>query len=367
MLERRKTRLVTVGNVGIGGDAPVSVQSMTTTDTSNVSETVAQIRRLEEAGCDIVRVAVPNKEAVAAIPEIKRQIRIPLVADIHFDYRLAILAAEAGVDKLRINPGNIGPVDRVRAVAEAAKARKIPIRIGVNVGSIDTHRYGPPTATALVQSALDEVRVLEDMDFRDIVISLKAFDVPMTIEAYRLMSQMVDYPLHLGITESGLAWEGTIRSAVGIGTLLAEGIGDTLRVSLTADPVEEVKVGLEILYSLNLRTSPLTFISCPTCGRCEIDLQSIARQVKDRLMRRRFKRPIKVAVMGCAVNGPGEAQMADVGIAGGAGVGIIFSRGKFVKKVREEELIDELFKEIDRFEQHPEGEDIGHPAGAQAH
>lgn len=356
MFSRRKTRQVNVGGVTIGGDAPVSVQSMTSTDTANVSETGAQIRRMEDAGCDIARVAIPNKKAAGALSEIKQQISIPLVADIHFDYRLAVLAAKAGVDKLRINPGNIGSIDMVRAVVEAAKARGIPIRIGANAGSIDKKVYGPPSAETLVQSALDQVRTFEDLDFTDIVISLKAFDVPMTVDAYRLMAEKVDYPLHLGITEAGMAWEGTIRSAVGIGTLLAEGIGDTLRVSLTADPVEEIRVGLEILYSLDLRQAPLTIISCPTCGRCGIDLAGIAAEVRERLRQRPLARPMTVAVMGCVVNGPGEAEMADVGIAGGAGQGLVFARGKLLRKVKESELVDELMKEIERIEQDTQGE-----------
>ena len=356
MFSRRKTRYVSVGGVTIGGDAPISVQSMTNTDTANVTETVAQIRQLEDAGCDIIRVAVPNRDAAEALSEIKRRINIPLVADIHFDYRLALIAAEAGVDKLRINPGNIGSTERVKAVVEAAKVRGIPIRIGVNAGSIDKKRYGQPSAQALAESAFDEIKVLEDLDFRDIVISLKAFDVPMTLQAYRLISEKVDYPLHLGITEAGLAWEGTIRSSVGIGALLAEGIGDTLRVSLTADPVEEVRVGLEILYSLDLRKAPLTMISCPTCGRCEIDLAGIAGEVRRRLKERPPAKPLTVAVMGCVVNGPGEAEMADVGIAGGNGAGLVFAKGKKPRKVKESELVNELMREIEEIEHYSESE-----------
>lgn len=329
----------------------MSVQSMTNTDTRDVDATVAQIRELEGAGCDIVRVAVPDQQAAEAISDIKRQISIPLIADIHFDYRLAIAAIEAGCDKLRINPGNIGSRDRVESVARAAKERGIPIRIGANVGSIDKARYGVPTPDALAESALDQVRILEEMDFRDIVIALKAFDVPLTVAAYRKVAALTDYPLHLGITEAGLPWEGTIRSAVGIGTLLAEGIGDTLRVSLTGDPVEEVRVGTEILTALNMRSRAFTIVSCPTCGRCGIDLQSVANEVRRRLSENPPARPLKVAVMGCVVNGPGEAEMADVGIAGGAGVGLLFSRGKILRKVSEDELVDELMKEI---------EEVGH-------
>ncbi|MDO8588265.1 MAG: flavodoxin-dependent (E)-4-hydroxy-3-methylbut-2-enyl-diphosphate synthase [Armatimonadota bacterium] len=346
----KQTRQLKVGPVAIGGGAPVTVQSMTNTDTRDVDATVAQIRRLEEAGCDIARVAVPDAEAANALADIKRQIRIPLVADIHFDHRLALKAIDAGVDKLRINPGNIGARDKVEAVARAAAQRGVPIRIGVNAGSVDTAAYGEPSAEALARSALDQVRVLEDLDFHDIVISLKAFDVPMTVAAYRRMSELVDYPLHLGVTESGLAREGTIRSAVGIGALLAEGIGDTLRVSLTADPVEEVQVGMEILYSLNLREPRFAIISCPVCGRCGIDITALAEDVRERLSDRPPARPLKVAVMGCAVNGPGEARMADVGITGGAGVGMVFVKGEPARKVSEDRLVDELMKEIERIE-----------------
>ncbi|MDO8683163.1 MAG: flavodoxin-dependent (E)-4-hydroxy-3-methylbut-2-enyl-diphosphate synthase [Armatimonadota bacterium] len=349
-MQRRKTRAVRVGGITIGGGAAVSVQSMTNTDTRNVNETVAQIHRLEKAGCDIVRVAVPDAAAANALKEIKNQINIPLVADIHFDHRLALKALEAGVDKLRINPGNIGAREKVEAVANAASERGVPIRIGVNAGSIDKAKYGPPSAESLANSALDQVRVLEELDFHGIVISLKSFDAPMTIAAYRRMSELVDYPLHIGVTEAGLAWEGTIRSAIGIGALLAEGIGDTLRVSLTTDPVEEVKVGMEILYALDLREPPFTVISCPTCGRSGVDISVLAEDVKDRLSKRKMARPLKVAVMGCAVNGPGEAAMADVGITGGSGVGMIFVKGQLARKVREEELVDELMKEIERIE-----------------
>jgi len=348
--DRRKTRQVNVGGVAIGGDAPVSVQSMTTTDTRDVAATIEQIHKLEDAGCDIVRVAVPDKEAAAAISSIKSDIGIPLVADIHFDYRLALIALDAGADKLRINPGNIGTRDRVEAVAKAAKERGVPIRIGANVGSIDKKRYGQPTAETLAQSALDQVKILEGLDFSDIVISLKAFDVPLTIEAYRIVSKAVPYPLHLGITEAGLPWEGTIRSAVGIGAMLVEGIGDTLRVSLTGDPVEEVAAGIEILSALNLRSKPYTIVSCPTCGRCNIDLADIASEVRRRLAENPPAKPLKIAVMGCTVNGPGEAEMADVGIAGGAGVGLLFSRGKILRRVDENRLVDELMKEIRKLE-----------------
>ncbi len=326
----------------------MSIQSMTNTDTRDVRATVAQIEKLIDAGCDIIRVAVPDNEAAGALCAIKRAIKIPLVADIHFDYRLALTALEAGVDKLRINPGNIGSRDRVEAVARAAKERGVPIRIGGNVGSIDRERYGDPNADSLVASVLDQVKILEELDFGDIVISLKAFDVPLTVEAYRKVAALTDYPLHLGITESGLPWEGTIRSAVGIGAMLAEGIGDTVRVSLTGDPVEEINVGLEILTALDMRERAFTIVSCPTCGRCGIDLEAIASEVRRRLVANPPARPLKVAVMGCVVNGPGEAKMADVGIAGGAGAGLVFAHGEVTRKVTEDRLVDELMKEIER-------------------
>lgn len=347
---RNKTRIVNVGGIGIGGESPVSIQSMTNTDTRDVAATVAQIRQLESVGCDIARVAVPDQAAADALRQIKEQISIPLVADIHFDYRLALKAIEAGVDKLRINPGNIGGRDKVELVAKAAKSHGIPIRIGVNAGSIDKAKYGEPSPESLAQSALDQATVLEELDFHDIIISLKAFDVPMTIAAYKRMAELTDYPLHIGITESGLAEEGAIRSAVGIGAMLAEGIGDTFRVSLTADPVEEIRVGLQILYALNMRQPQFTLISCPMCGRCGVDITALAADVRDRLSKRRLARPLKIAVMGCAVNGPGEAKMADLGITGGAGLGMIFAAGELVRKVAEEDLVDELMKEVDRVE-----------------
>ena len=349
-MERKATRKVKIGSVEVGGGAPISVQSMTNTPTSDIDATVAQIHRLEKAGCDIVRVAVPNQEAAAAIRDIKSAITIPLVADIHFDYKLALASLEAGADKLRINPGNIGSQDRVETVAKAANERGVPIRIGVNAGSIDRNRYGMPTAEALVESGLNEVKVLEGLHFEDIVLSLKAFDVPMMIRAYQLASERCDYPLHLGVTEAGLAWEGTIRSAVGIGALLAEGIGDTIRVSLTADPIEEVKVGKEILNSLGLYSKPFTLVSCPTCGRCAMDLSDIAGEVCRRLEANPPLKPITVAVMGCVVNGPGEASLADVGIAGGKDSGAIFRRGKMLRTVSEDRLVDELMKEVKRLE-----------------
>lgn len=348
-MDRKSTRQISVGSVKIGRDAPISVQSMANTQTADVEATIAQIKRLEAVGCDIIRVAVPDEDAAKAIKEIKAAIGIPIVADIHFDYKLALASLEAGADKLRINPGNIGSTERVEIVARAAKERGIPIRIGVNAGSIDRSRYGLPSAEALVESGLSEVRVLEKLGFEDIAISLKAFDVPMMIAAYELASKRCDYPLHLGVTEAGLAWEGTIRSAIGIGALLAEGIGDTLRVSLTADPVEEVKVGKEILNSLGLYQKPFTIISCPTCGRCAIDLTAIASEVRARLEANPPSKPVTIAVMGCIVNGPGEASLADVGIAGGKGAGALFARGEMLRKVSEESLVDELIKEVERF------------------
>lgn len=349
MITRRKTRQIAIGNVKIGGGAPISVQSMTNTKTTDTEATVAQIRALQDAGCDIVRLAVPDMAAAENIANIKEQVNIPLVADIHFDYRLALKAIEQGIDALRINPGNIGDEERVKAVVTAAKAKHIPIRIGVNAGSLDKKllaKYGKVTAEALVESAMEHVRILEKLDFHDIKISLKAHDVPLTIEAYRLMSQTVDYPLHLGITEAGTVNTGIIKSAVGIGALLAEGIGDTFRISLTGDPVNEVKVANEILKALGLKEYGPTLISCPTCGRCNIDLPNIAAKVEKRLDG--IKKPVKVAVMGCVVNGPGEARDADIGIAGGKGEGLLFRKGEIIGKVPEDKLVDALFAELDK-------------------
>jgi len=343
MIKRKKTQKVWVGNVPIGGGAPISVQSMTKTDTRDVSATTRQIKRLEKAGCEIIRVAVPDMEAASVLSKIKKGIKIPLVADIHFDYRLALKAIEAGVDKLRINPGNIGAEWKVKEIVKSAKERRIPIRIGVNAGSLPRDllaKYKKASPPALVEAALRQVRILEDLDFEDIVISLKAFDVPTTVEAYQLISKKTNYPLHLGITEAGLPLLGSVRSALGIGLLLAEGIGDTIRVSLTGDPVEEVKVGYEILKSLNLREHGPTIISCPTCGRCEIDLISLTKKVERKL--KNIHAPLKIAVMGCVVNGPGEARDADVGIAGGKGYGLLFRKGKEVGKVKEKDLIKAL-------------------------
>lgn len=347
-MERRKTRKLRVGKVFVGGDSEITIQSMTNTDTRDAEKTLKQIRMLYNAGCQIIRCAVPDIKAAESLKEITKNSPIPVVADIHFDYRLALKAIENGVDALRINPGNIGSEERVRLVAEAAKAKNIPIRIGVNSGSLEKdilERDGKVTAEGLVESALRHVRILEKLDFYDIVISIKSSDVKMMIEAYRLISEKCDYPLHLGVTESGTKERGTIKSSVGIGTLLAEGIGDTLRVSLTSDPIEEIKVAKEILRSLGLRKGGVEFVSCPTCGRTEIDLIGIANAVEKKL--ETINKDIKVAVMGCVVNGPGEAREADIGIAGGKGEGIIFKKGKVIKKVKEEELITELMKEID--------------------
>lgn len=349
-MQRKETRPVRIGKIIIGGGAPISVQSMTNTKTDNVPQTVEQIKKLSAAGCDIVRLAVPDMPAAKAIALIKEHVDVPLVADIHFDYRLALAAIEHGVDALRLNPGNIGNPDHVAIVVKAAKTRGIPIRIGVNAGSLDKKllaKYGgSPTAEALVESALGHIRILEKLDFNDIKISLKAHNVPMTIKAYQLMAETVDYPLHLGITEAGTVNSGVIKSAVGIGALLAQGIGDTLRVSLTGDPVEEVRVGNEILKSLGLKDYGPTLISCPTCGRCNINLAVIAREVEDKLAG--IEKPIKVAVMGCVVNGPGEAREADVGVAGGKGEGLLFRKGEIIKKMPESELIPSLFAEIEK-------------------
>ena len=347
-MERKQTRQIHIGPVAVGGGAPVSVQSMTNTKTADVAATVAQIRALSAAGCDIVRLAVPDMDAAKALGEIIRGTDVPLVADIHFDYRLALEAIRQGVAALRLNPGNIGGEERVKAVVREAKAAGIPIRIGVNGGSLDKkllQKYGRVTAEALVESAMEHVRILEAQDFYDMKISLKAHDVPLTIAAYRLMSRTVDYPLHLGVTEAGTPTTGMIKSAVGIGSLLAEGIGDTIRVSLTGDPVVEVRVANEILKSLGLREYGPTLISCPTCGRTAIDLPAIAAEVEKRL--EGIKAPITVAVMGCVVNGPGEAREADVGIAGGKGEGRVFRKGEILRKVPETELVSELFQEID--------------------
>ncbi len=341
-----QTRQILVGNVPIGGGAPIAVQSMCSTDTRDVVATLAQIERLTAAGCDIVRCAVPDGEAASALAEIRKGCRIPLVADIHFDYRLALLSLEHGVDALRLNPGNIGERWKVEEVVRACTERRVPIRIGVNGGSLEKEllaKYGHASAPAMVESALGHIRILEELGFEEIKVSLKASDVRRTVDAYRLLRDQVDYPLHIGITEAGTTWGGTIKSAVGLGALLYDGIGDTLRVSLTGDPVEEVRVGWEILRALDLRERGPVFISCPTCGRCQIDLIPIAEEVERRL--RDLPKKIVVAVMGCVVNGPGEAREADVGIAGGKGQGLLFRRGEVVRKVAQDELADALVAE----------------------
>lgn len=349
MAERRKTRQLNVGGVLIGGNAPIAVQSMTNTHTDDAEATLAQIRKLAAAGCDIIRCAVPDMAAAEGLKTICKESPIPVIADIHFDYKLALAAIAAGVDGLRLNPGNIGSTEKVRAVVEAAKERNIPIRIGVNAGSLPKdllEKYGPPTAEALVEAAWRHIHILENMDYRNIKVSLKAHDVPLTIAAYRLLASQCDYPLHVGITEAGTVNSGIIKSAVGIGALLAEGIGDTIRVSLTGDPVNEVKVAYDILKALGLREYGPTLISCPTCGRTRINLEKLALEVERRLAD--ITEPITVAVMGCVVNGPGEAREADVGLAGGIGEGLIFRKGVILRKVPENQLVDELFIEIEK-------------------
>ncbi|SMC37089.1 4-hydroxy-3-methylbut-2-en-1-yl diphosphate synthase [Papillibacter cinnamivorans DSM 12816] len=351
------TKRIIVGGVPIGGGAPVSIQSMTNTRTSDVSATVEQIRRLAAAGCHIVRLAVPDAASAEVIGEIKRQVSVPLVADIHFDYRLALMAAERGIDKIRINPGNIGGEDRVRQVAEACKSRGIPIRIGINGGSLEKSlltKYGGLTAEAMVESAMGHIGLLNRYGFDDICVSLKASSVPLTVEACRLMAEKTDYPLHLGVTEAGTEYMGTVKSAVGIGSLLLLGIGDTIRVSLTADPVREVYAARAILKAAGRLREGAEIISCPTCGRTRIDLIGLAGEVERRLAD--YKGNITVAVMGCAVNGPGEASAADVGIAGGDGVGLIFRRGEILRKVPQDRLVDELMLEIRKLEESKQDE-----------
>ncbi len=342
-MERRVSKKIHVGNVVVGGNSHVSIQSMCNTDTRDVEATCAQIDRLTDAGCEIVRLAVVDNEAANAIAEIKKRTRIPIVADIHFDYRLALASAAAGVDKIRINPGNIGDKKRVEQVVNACKERQIPIRIGVNGGSLEADllkKYGAPCAHAMVESAMNHVRLLNDCDFDDICISLKASDVNTTIEAYRLLAKNTDYPLHLGVTEAGTAYMGTIKSAVGIGSLLCDGIGDTIRVSLTANPEDEITAAKAILSVCGARNEGVEIVSCPTCGRCRIDLVPIAAEIEKRLSQ--IHVPLKVAVMGCAVNGPGEAREADVGMAGGNREGLLFRKGDIVKKVPMEQIVDEL-------------------------
>ncbi|MBT2656678.1 flavodoxin-dependent (E)-4-hydroxy-3-methylbut-2-enyl-diphosphate synthase [Bacillus sp. ISL-18] len=349
IIHRTKTRPIKVGNLTIGGSNEIIIQSMTTTKTHDVEATVAEIKRLEEAGCQIVRVACPDERAANAIPEIKKRINIPLVVDIHFDYKLALKAIEGGADKIRINPGNIGKREKVEAVVKAAKERGIPIRIGVNAGSLEKkilEKYGYPTADGMVESALHHIKILEDLDFHDIIVSMKASDVNLAIEAYEKAARAFDYPLHLGITESGTLFSGTVKSAAGLGAIISKGIGNTLRISLSADPVEEVKVARELLKVFGLSSNAATLISCPTCGRIEIDLISIANEVEEYIST--IKAPIKVSVLGCAVNGPGEAREADIGIAGARGEGLLFRKGEIVRKVPEAQMVEELKKEIDQ-------------------
>lgn len=350
MNEHRKTKQVSVGGVLIGGGAPISIQSMTNTRTDDVDSTVSQIKRLEDAGCEIIRCTVPDMESAKAIAKIKERIHIPLVADIHFDYRMAIAAIENGADKIRINPGNIGGDDRVRAVVDAAKKRDIPIRVGVNSGSLERHiveRDGGVTPEGLCESALDKVRMIEDCGYDNIVVSIKATDIELCVRAYELVSEKTDHPLHIGITEAGTVKSGTIRSAAGLGILLHEGIGDTVRVSLSGDPVEEVVVANDLLRFMRLRRRGIEVVACPTCGRTRIDVAGLAGQVEE--MARDYDLDIKVAVMGCAVNGPGEAKEADLGIAGGDGEGLIIRRGEILRKVREDELIPALKRELDNW------------------
>lgn len=343
---RKNTRQVSAGNRKIGGGAPITVQSMLNVPASDIAGTVAQAKALEQAGCEIIRAAIPDREAVRLIEAIKKEVSIPLVADIHFDYRLALEAAAAGVDKIRINPGNIGAEDRVKAVADACRTRGIPIRIGVNSGSLEPHilkKYGSPTPEALCESALYHASLLERFDFTDIVLSIKSSHVDTMIRAYELAAETCDYPLHLGVTEAGTARMGMLKSAIGIGSLLQRGIGDTIRVSLTADPVEEVAAGKDILKALDL-AGGVKFVSCPTCGRTKIDLISLAKKVETALAG--CEKDLTVAVMGCVVNGPGEAREADIGIAGGDGVGILFRKGEIVRKVPEQELLEALLAEV---------------------
>lgn len=344
-----KTREIHIGNRVIGGSHPILIQSMCNTKTENVQATVDQILRLEEAGCEIIRVAVPTMEAATAIKEIKKQIHIPLVADIHFDYRLALAAIENGVDKIRINPGNIGNLERIQMVVDACKKRNIPIRVGVNSGSLEKHlieKYGSVTAEGLVESALDKVRIIESLGYQNLVISIKSSDVLMCIRAHELISTKTDYPLHVGITESGTIQRGTVKSSVGLGIILYQGIGDTIRVSLTGDPVEEVTCAKLILKTLGLRKGSVEVVSCPTCGRTSIDLISLANQVENLVAG--YEMDIKVAVMGCVVNGPGEAKEADIGIAGGIGEGLLIKKGVVIKKVPEHQLLSALKEELDQ-------------------
>lgn len=346
------TKKINIGGTFVGGGAPVSIQSMTNVKTRDIEKTAEQINELSANGCEIIRVAVPDMDSAMAIDKIKERISIPLVADIHFDYKLALECIKRGADKIRINPGNIGSKERVLKVAEAAGEKGIPIRIGVNGGSLEPHilkKYGRPTPEGMVESALYHIKLLEDCGFYDIAVSLKASDVKTTVEAYRLMSKKSDYPLHLGVTEAGTAWGGTIRSAMGIGALLLDGIGDTIRVSLTADPIEEVIAAKEILRSAGLRENGIRVVSCPTCARCQINMIPIAEKVTKAV--EKFKKPMKVAVMGCAVNGPGEAKDADIGVAGGNGCGLIFKKGEILRRVPEDRIFTELMLEIEKMQE----------------
>lgn len=346
---KRPTRQIHIGTVAVGGDAPCSVQSMCSTDTRDVAATCAQINELADVGCEIVRCAVPDQDAAVALAKIKQLSPIPVVADIHFDYKLALQVLEGGIDGLRLNPGNIGARWKVAEIVSSAAERKVPIRIGVNAGSLEKElleRFGHPTAEAMVESALGHIRILEELNYREIKISLKASDVMKTVAAYRLFSAQSDYPLHIGVTEAGTTFSGTVKSSVGLGILLADGIGDTLRVSLTGELKDEVRAGYEILKAVGLRQRGVNFVSCPTCGRCQIDLIRVAEEVEKRLQG--VDKRITVAVMGCAVNGPGEAREADVGIAGGKGEGLVFRHGEIVRKVPECELADALMEEIDK-------------------
>lgn len=348
-MERKNTRVIKVGNKLIGGLNPITVQSMTNTVTKDISATVTQINMLEDAGCDIIRVAISDFDDAKAISEIKKKISIPVIADIQYDYKLALESIKYGIDGLRINPGNIGGLDRVKEIVNACKDNQLSIRIGVNSGSIKKEfleKFNGVNEDSMVESALEQIRLLEDLYFEDMKISLKASNVPLTIKSYEKMSQVCNYPLHLGVTEAGPGMKGTIKSSVGIGTLLSMGIGDTIRISLTGDPVEEIKVGREILKSLNLLNEGIELISCPTCGRTKINLIDIVNEAEKRLDG--IKKHIKVAIMGCPVNGPGEAREADIGIAGGNGEGLIFIKGEIIRKVKEEELLDELIKEIEK-------------------
>lgn len=351
MIQRKKTRSVQIGNLSIGDGAPITVQSMTKTKTEDTEATIAQILKLEKAGCDIIRSTVNTPKAAEAIKEIKKATHIPLVADIHFDYRLALKAIENGVDKIRINPGNIGDEKKIKMVLNACKERNIPIRIGVNAGSLEKdiqEKYGYPTADGMVESALRHIQICENNNFENIIVSLKSSHTEMMIEAYRKLSALVDYPLHLGVTEAGTRFSGTIKSSIGIGTLLAEGIGDTIRVSLTEEPEEEIRVGKEILKALGIQNSGVTIVSCPTCGRLEVDLFSIVKKVEDELSQ--IQKPLRVAIMGCVVNGPGEAAGSDIGVACGKGRAILYKKGIKIASIKEEEILPRLMEEIKKFD-----------------